>query len=212
MLGPFSLNRDPIAFRGDAHRLYIGRGRESHDQEYRARPRRHRQPVAPHELRCAVGHRVATGDDGLAVQIPLDIAGHLLRGCIAALGLLAHRHDHHVVQVAVQCPPQARGTQVARLGDAACFRRIVCADGVTRQRRVFFTDRALDIREAHGRNDEGAGSGQQFVQQDAQHVDVARSGDRLSTDLFGARMVGRHDADVGMRNGQSMAPRLTLIQ
>ena len=68
---------------------------------------------------------------------------------------------------------------------------------VKRQRRLF-ADRTLDFTKAAGLECIGLAPCQQFVQQHTQYIDVAGSRGRVATHLFGARMIRRHQADVGM--------------
>jgi hypothetical protein len=142
----------------------------------------------------------------------LNIAGHLLRGRVTALGLLAHRHAHDIVQIAPQNPLQTIGIDVPGVCEGVGCRRIDRADGIAAQRRIFFTDRALYVVEAHGRNEEGTDARQQFIEQHPQHVDIARGGDDLTSDLFRARMIRRHDADVCVGEGQRVMRRLALAE
>ena len=86
------------------------------------------------------------------------------------------------------------------------------AHRLARQRRVLLANRALDIGEPHGRDDERAGSGQQFVEQYAQHVDVARGGDGLPADLLGTRVIRRHQPKIRLRDGQRVMSRLAFVQ
>jgi len=93
---------------------------------------------------------VATRNDRFAVQIALDITGHLLGGTIPALGLLAHGHQNDVVQVTLQVTPQTFGVRGAGLRrcQPACA-RIVRSYRVTRWRRVLFAKLRARFSQAH---------------------------------------------------------------
>ena len=203
--------RDAIAFRRDARGLHIGGGRECQDQKDHAGACRDRQPVAPHELCASIGQGVAAGDHGFAVQIALDIAGHLLRGAVAALRLLAHRHQHDVVQIAAKSAAQPADGGAARFGDARgrCIGGVDCMVG---KRRILFANGALDVREPHRRDDERAGAREQLIKQHSEDVDVARGGDDAALYLFRACMVRCHHANVGMGDRERVMACLPLIQ
>ena len=91
---------DPIAFRSDTQRLPVRVCCKCQHQSGGADSGRYRQPMASDELGAAIRPGVAPRYDRPALEIPLDVAGHLLRGCVAAFGFLAHGHQHDVVQIA----------------------------------------------------------------------------------------------------------------
>ena len=73
-----------------------------------------RRPVPPHEFRTAVGERVFARPDGQRFQVTPEVFGELLDRLIAALGFFAQRHQHDVVEIAAQPPPQTLEAALAR--------------------------------------------------------------------------------------------------
>jgi hypothetical protein len=168
--------------------------------------------VARYEFRGAIGHRIAPRNHGLSLEETLNVASHLFRRSVAALRLFAHGHQYNIVQISIQGALQAFGAGSTRLGNQLRFRQFVGGYHFTRRWRILFANRALDLREAHRRNKEGAGSAQQFIKQNAQHIDIARSGNCVTPNLFGTGMVGSHDPNVGLRHGERVPRGLTIIQ
>ena len=68
---------------------------------------------------------------GSAFEVAPDVFGELLDRLVATCRLFAHRHQHDVVEVAAQPPPQPLGLSLARpahgLGREPLARRAVSA-------------------------------------------------------------------------------------
>src|SRR5882762_1705474 len=103
--------------------------------------------MTPDKLCCAIRHRVAARDDGLALQIALNITGHLLRGPITAFGLLAHRHDDDIVQIASEDSAKSMSAGTPGVRNSAGIGRIIHTYGMAGQRGILLANRPFDIRE-----------------------------------------------------------------
>ncbi len=133
----------------------------------------------------------------------LQVRSQLLGGAVATLGVLAHRHADDAVDLAAQefLQPRRRGRsarddvgqQLGRLARGA-------RDHLARRRRFLLADDALHLQQARTEQLEWPPSAQQLVEQHAEHVDVAGGRDHVATHLLRARVRGRHDAVLGMRD------------
>ena len=123
-----------------------------------------RPAVAAHEFASAVSDGVGPGADGQAVHRSLDVFGQLADTGIAAFRLLAQGHPQDVVEI---------------FGDAG-------------RGRVGLADGALDCDRRHGLDSIGQSPGQQFVQHDAERIDIAQGANGASQHLLRAGVGWRH--------------------
>ena len=144
-----------------------------------SRARHHRGAVAAHKLAGSVADGVGPGRDRLPFQVAPEILRQLAGCLVPPLGLLAKRLQDDGVQVAAQ------GRAVPPFGGLAGSNGLRLADGLH------------DRRERFGVHLVRPPARQQLVEQDAQGVDVAGGRHRLTLDLFGARVIGRHHRDHG---------------
>jgi hypothetical protein len=115
------LRRHPLALRTvallrHAARLERGRDAEPCEREREHDRARHERAVAPDELRDAVRHRVRARAHRPPREIALHVLRHLRGRDVAAVGLLAQRHQHDAIEVAAQRPRRARLGHGARYG------------------------------------------------------------------------------------------------
>ncbi|MCG3159887.1 MAG: hypothetical protein JMDDDDMK_00912 [Acidobacteria bacterium] len=132
-------------------RLIIGHcdagGQAGDDQ----RRRRDNQFVAANEFARAITDCVLARDDWQAFQVAADVFRKLFDRLVASLRLLAHRHQHDIVQIARKLLAQSCGSR-GRTADRAA--------------RLFgfgVADRAFDLHRRHGFELMRADAGQQFV-------------------------------------------------
>ena len=134
---------------------------------------------------------IGPGRDRASVEQPLQIVGQLARRAVASVRLGLQRLHDDAIEVARQAPDQAgrrrppgvrdRRRQGPRAG------RQLPADGRARRRR----DPRLDSVRGATRA-AGPLSGQQLVENGAEHEDVGGGGHRFTAELFG-RGVGRRE-------------------
>jgi len=70
--------------------------------------------------------------------------------------------------------------------------RVVPADRLDEERRIIAQHRGFELVHARSATTEGKGARQQFVEHSAELIDVGRGRDRVSADLLGRRVLGRH--------------------
>jgi len=132
--------------------------------------------------------------------MPLDVARHLLCRRVAALRFLAHRHQHDVVDVGLQRLADPRRRAAAALRQGFDLLGLLIGERFAGAHGFLFADDPFEVDQTQRWDHEGFRAGQQFIQHDAEHIHVTRGRDRLAADLFGARMVRCHHADVGVRD------------
>ena len=165
-------------------------------------------PVAAHELAVAVGPGILVGLDGEVAEVALEVEGEGLDGGVTALGLLAKGHHENVVEVAFEADAELGGRGGAFLADlldrlflltfggAAGFGRGFAAssgDGGAGLAGNFFADDADHLEGVAALDAIRAITCEQFIQDDAEGVDVAGGSDGLAFGLLWAGVGGGHE-------------------
>src|SRR4051812_20630916 len=114
--------------------------------------------------------------DGEVLEMAAKIFGEELDGGIATLRLFAERFEKGVVEVALEVPLQL-------LGRGGLGRSSGARDDGARTLRLIFQNGAGQFVGGRGLEAVGTMSGEQFVEDDAERIDVAGGGDRLAADL-----------------------------
>ncbi len=146
--------------------------------EHRHRADRHRRPVPPHEFRRAIKPRLGPGAHGQVFLKASEVFGEFGNAAVMTFGLLAHRLQNDVVEVAGKFAGQA-----ARRRDRRFTDRLRPA-----QRRIF--GEAM-----------GTATGEQLIKDGTQRIDVGGGRDRLAEDLFGGGVVRGHGLQAGRGQG-----------
>src|SRR5262245_46192195 len=158
--------------------------------------------MACHELAGAVAPGVLAREPRHAGQMQIELERELFDRAVTPVRLLARRHHRYVVEVAAQLPAQTLRRAGALRSDALQLRARDASrlQGIARRRRLLLADHAFDFVKAQPRNLEWTLAAEQLVEQHTEHVDIARGGDQLATNLLRARMVRGHDAHVCLRH------------
>ena len=159
------------------------------------------------ELGGAVSHGVLARAHRQALEMALQVRQQVAGRRVAPLRILPHRHQHDVVEVASQPPPQLFRRTVAR--DAHPRRRqrdfgavLTCdlfygRSTVLGLRRIRLHDRARHLVRAPGLQPVRPVPCQDLVENDAQRVNVGGGVDRLAADLLRAGVLRRQHARHG---------------
>ncbi len=164
---------------------------QQHQRDRQARGQR--PAMAAHVLARAVGQAVWPRVHRLAVEPALQVQRQRLHRGIALLGLLRHRLEHDVVEVAghlVRLPAHPRIRSVPAAGRLA-LQRLRGTHGIDVE------DRVLPLRIALALELVGLAAGQDLVEHHAQRIHVGHGGDRLAADLFGRGVVQGERAQAG---------------
>ena len=131
-------------------------------------------------LSRAVAPRGGSRPHRLAAEMPSQVVCEFGTRRVAQRGLLGQRLQNDRVEVAAQRsrePPRAS-----------------CGGDAARSRWTGRDDGQVELRRRHWLELVWALPGQQFIQHHTERIDIARDGQRLTLDLFGAGVVGRQDA------------------
>ena len=157
----------------------------------------------PDELARAIQPGVLRGEHRLAAEMSLQVRCQLFGGAVASLGVLAHRHADDAVDFAAQeflQPRRRRRTARDDVGQQLGRFTRGARDHLAGRRRFLLADDALHLQQARAEQLEWPPSAQQLVEQHAEHVDVAGGRDHVAAHLLRARVCGRHDAVLGVRD------------
>ncbi len=83
---------------------------------------------------------------------------------------------------------------------------------MARKRGNGLANRALDIHEPDGFDQEGADARQKLVKQHTENIDIARGGDRLPSNLFRARVIRGHHPKIVPGHRERMLSDLPFVQ
>jgi hypothetical protein len=155
------------------------------------------EAVAADELGAAVGERIGARRHRLVGEVAAQVVGECRGGRVALRGLLLQRLRADVLEVAPQraAEPQRR-LAASRCGSVAA---VVFGDGLGERPRIGLDDRTqpIDRRCAGARRRMDAG--EQYVEEDAERVDIGRGRHRGALDLLGRCVVGSERAAAGLR-------------
>ena len=150
--------------------------------------------MAPHEFSGPIRDVRGTGGDRLVLEVPQDVAGEFVGGFVAAGAILLEAAHHDPVKVAPQQGDQLGRCNLAVVRGGAEHLALQGLEAVGRADRLVFADVPArfiepDLEQVH--RVERSPAGEQFVEEDAERVDI---GTRIHID--GAQL-GLFRADVG---------------
>ncbi len=137
-------------------------------------------PIAADELSGAVVEGIGAGEDGTVVEMAADVLGEGFDGFVAAVGIFLHGTQNDDVEVTGEA-----------FGDGGIGTR-----GGSAGREGFFgADGALEGEGGNLIDLVGFGTGEEFVKNSAEGVDIGGNADGFAEDLFRASVVRSEHAD-----------------
>ena len=153
---------------------------------------RHRPGMPADELAGAITPGFRARAHRSTLPPAFQVLDHRDRRRIAALRFLAQRLQHDIVEIAAQLAPQRRRRGLARGRGFAVF-----GHALARAHRLGAADRVFQCLLRHVGDALCALAGQQFVEQQAELIDIGRGRCRLAVYLLRRGVVGREHPQRG---------------
>ena len=164
---------------------------QAHDDRKHERRGGNCAAIAADELADAISRRVRASFERFAAKEVIDVADQRFDGFVTALGIAVHRGEAENVEVGPSGFADWRG-----VGGRICGGLSGAAARYERRfERIGFENGRLRFGGGAIRKIEGNAAAEEFVQNDAERIDIGLDADTIAANLFGRSVRGREEPE-----------------